>query len=142
MRDVKSGFFIFCLSLFVICESVRAGLGSLREPGSGFLSFCAGVTLAILSLLLVYRGWGIHQSLETHSRRVIFAFILLLAYSLSLDILGFPLTTFFLVGILFRLGEPRPWWVLVGMSMLVTLLSYWVFGVLLEINFPRGFLGL
>jgi hypothetical protein len=39
-------------------------------------------------------------------------------------------------------GQPRPWWYLVGMSALVAFLSYFIFGVLLHVYFPRGFLGI
>ncbi len=98
--------------------------------------------MSALSLVLIHRGWGLRESLKTHSRRVILALICLFAYSLVLDKVGFVIATFFLVGILFRLGEPRRWWALLGMSALVTFLAYLVFGVLLHVYFPRGFLGI
>ena len=50
MRELKSGFFFFGLSLFVLWESLRVGLGTFKEPGSGFFSFCMGVILFALSL--------------------------------------------------------------------------------------------
>jgi hypothetical protein len=59
-----------------------------------------------------------------------------------LNKLGFIIATFFFVGALFQLGEPRRWWALLGMSALVTLLTYLVFGLLLNVYFPRGFLGI
>jgi putative tricarboxylic transport membrane protein len=142
MSELRSGFFFFGLSLFVIWESLRAGLGTLKEPGSGFLSFCAGLFLLVLSLVLIYRGWGLRESLQSRSRRVVLAVIFLFVYSLVLNTLGFIVATFFLVGILFRLGEPRSWWILLGMSALVTFLAYLVFGVLLHVYFPRGFWGI
>ncbi len=142
MRKLRSGFFFFGLSLFILWESLRLGLGTLTEPGSGFLSFCAGVILGSLSLVLIYVGWGVKEPLKPHSRRVILALVFLFAYSLILNTLGFVIATFFFVGILFRLGQSRPWWVLLGMSVLVTFLAYFVFGVLLNVYFPRSFLGI
>jgi len=142
MRELRSGLFFFGLSLFVLRESLRVGLGTLKVPGSGFFSFCAGLILSGLSLVLIYRGWGVRESLKSHSGRVILALISLFAYSLVLNTLGFVVATFFLVGILFQLGEPRRWWSLLGMSALVTFLAYFVFGILLHVYFPRGFLGI
>ena len=52
------------------------------------------------------------------------------------------MATFLLVAVLFRLGEARRWWVVIGMSALVTLLSYLIFGRLLHVYFPRGILGI
>ncbi len=142
MCELRSGLFFFGLSLFVLWESLRVGLGTPKEPGSGFLSFCAGLVLAFLSIVLVVRGWGLRESLKAHSHRVILALVSLFAYSLLLDKLGFIVATFFLVGILFRLGKPRRWWSLLGMSALLTFLAYLVFGVLLHVYFPRSFLGI
>jgi hypothetical protein len=142
MRELKSGFFFFALSLLVIWESLRVELGTSREPGSGFLPFCVGVVLCALSVVLVYRGWGVRKSQKPHSRRVILALASLFVYSLVLDTLGFVMATFFLVGILFHLGQPRQWWLLIGMSAVVTFLAYLVFGILLHVYFPRGFLGI
>jgi len=142
MRELRSGLFFFGLSLFVLWESLRVGLGTLRKPGSGLFSFCAGVILFALSLVLIYRSRGTRESLESHSYRVILALVSLFIYSLVMEPVGFIVATFFLVGILFHLGEPRRWWALLGISALVTFLAYLVFGVLLHVYFPRSFLGI
>jgi len=146
MRELKGGLFFLGLSIFVLWESLRLGLGTLREPGSGFISFCMGIILSALSVVLILRGrgrgWGGRGSDESHTLRVVLALVSLFIYSLVLDGLGFVGATFFLVGILFRLGERRPWWVLVGMSAAVTFMWYVVFGVVLHVYFPRGLLGI
>jgi putative tricarboxylic transport membrane protein len=142
MPEIRSGIFFLGLALFVLWESLKLDLGTLKEPGPGFLSFCAAVILAALSLVLTIRGWGLRESLKAHSRRVILALLCLFVYSLVLDQVGFMIATFFLVGILFRLGERRRWWILLGMSLLVTFLAYLSFEVLLHVYFPRGFLGI
>jgi hypothetical protein len=92
--------------------------------------------------MLIYRSWGIREPKKAVPRRVLLALISLFAYTLVLNSLGFIIATFLLVGVLFQLGEPRRWWVLVGMSASVTFLAYLVFGVLLHVYFPRGFLGI
>lgn len=142
MRTLRSGLFFFGLSLFVMWESLRVGLGTLHKPGSGFLSFCTAVAMAALSLVLIRDGWGVRESQKALSRRVILALISLFVYSLVFNTLGFIVATFFLVGVFFRLGQGRRWWVLLGMSLSVAVLSYLIFGVLLHVYFPRGFLGI
>jgi len=140
--DLRSGFFFFGLSLFILWESLRVELGSFMEPGCGFLSFCVGLALGLLSIALIYRGWRVREIQKPHSRHVVLALISLFAYSLALDVLGFLVATFFLVGVLFHLGQRRRWWVLIGMSVLVTFLSYFLFGTLLHVYFPKGVLGI
>ena len=142
MRELRSGVFFLGLSVFVIWESLRVELGTLREPGTGFVSFCAGVVLVPLSLALILKGRGTRESSNPLSRRVILALVFMFAYSYALEPLGFFLATFIFIGFLFRLGEPRPWWFLVGASVLATSAIYFVFGVLLHVYFPRGFLGI
>ena len=142
MRTLRSGFFFLGISLFVIWESLRAGLGTAKTPGSGFLSFCTGIILTFLSLLLIYQSWKLREPKKQHPIRVILALAGLYAYSLVLNTLGFIVATFFLVAFLFHLGEARRWWVLMGMSALVTFFAYVVFGRLLHVYFPRGILGI
>lgn len=142
MRDMVSGLFFLCFSLFVLWESLLLGLGTLQKPGSGFLSFYTGVVLLALSLILIRESWGIRKAGEISSRRVVFALVSIIVYSLVLESVGFIVSTFFLVGIFFHLGEPRRWWVLFGMSGLVTFLVYLLFGILLQVSLPKGFVGI
>ena len=141
MHELKSGLFFFGLSWLVVWESFRVELGTLKEPGSGFLSLCAGLAFGALSVVLMLRGWKVREARKPHSWRVILALASLFVYSLVLDWLGFVAASFLLVEILFRIGQPRPWWFLLGISALVTFLSYLVFGVFLHVYFPKGFLG-
>jgi hypothetical protein len=141
-RELKSGLFFFGLSLLVLWESLRVELGTFVEPGSGFLTFGTGTALFVLSIVLICRGWKVRELHKAFSRRVALALASLFVYSLVLSHLGFVVATFFLVGVLFYLGQPRKWWLLLGMSALVSLVAYLVFGVILHVYFPRGFLGI
>ena len=142
MRKIGSGIFFLVLSLLVIGESWRAGLGTSMMPGSGFISFCTGIILVFLSLLLIYQDWEMPTKKREMPMRVVLALGFLLIYSLVLNTLGFIVSTFFLVFALFRLGEARRWWVLTGMSVAVALLVYLIFGRLLHVFFPPGLLGI
>jgi hypothetical protein len=142
VHKIGSGIFIFGLSLLVIWESWRVGLGTLIEPGSGFISLCTGTILAVLSLLLISQDWQMAKKTGKIPLRVFLALAFLFVYSMALNTLGFIVSTFFLVLALFRLGEARRWWVLTGMSVIVTFLAYLIFGRLLHVYFPPGVLGI
>ena len=140
MRELKSGLFFLALSVLVLWESLRSGLGALTEPGAGVFPLCAGVVLMFLSLALIVRGWGKHDQLPPHSRRVMVTVAVLFAYSLLLSAIGFVIATFLLSTALFQIGESRRWWVQMGMGALLTLLFYLVFVVWLKVYVPQGFL--
>ena len=141
-RELRSGLFSLGLSLLVIWDSLRVGIGTFHVPGSGFISFGVGLAMCGLSITLVCRGWKVREVMKPHARRAVLALTALFVYSLILSVLGFVVTTFLLVAILFHIGQPRRWWLLIVLSALVTMLAYVVFGVLLGVHFPRGFLGI
>lgn len=143
MREAYSGFFFLGLALLAVVESLRLGVGTMKEPGAGFLPLAMGLTLAGFSLVLVIRGWKPKQEVRPvkHSPTTIIALVALFVYSLILDSIGFMVATFLLVAVLFHLAERRRWWVLLGMSALVTVVAYLLFGVVLKVYFPEGILG-
>ncbi len=142
MRKIGSGFFFLGLSLFIGWEAFRVGLGTPQQPGSGFIPLCVGIILFILSLALIYQNWNVRVERKEVPVRVVLALAALFAYSLVFERLGFVLSTFLLVGFLFRLGQARRWWVLIGMSALVTGIAYFIFGHVLSVFFPEGILGI
>jgi hypothetical protein len=142
VNKIGSGAFFLGLSLLVIWESLRVGLGTSIMPGSGFIPFCMGIILLFLSLMLIYQDWQTPRKTRTLPLKVILALSFLFVYSMVLNTLGFFVSTFFLVLALFRLGEARRWWVLMGMSVIVTILVYLIFGRLLQVFFPPGVLGI
>lgn len=143
MRELTSGFFFFGFSLFLLWESLRLGLGTLHKPGSGFVPFCMGLFICLFSLKLIRNGWGIRDLQKAPPARCAsLAMLSTIVYSLLLEPLGFVVPTLFLVAILFYLGDPRRWWVILGMSALVTFLVYLVFGILLQVYLPRGIVGI
>lgn len=143
MREAYSGFFFLGLAVLAVVESLRLGTGTMKEPGPGFLSLAMGLVIAIFSLVLIIRGWKPEKGSRPvkHSTTTIIALVALFVYSLIMDSLGFVVATFLLVAVLFHLAERRRWWVLLGMSALVTAVAYLLFGFVLKVFFPEGILG-
>ena len=54
--DRGSGLFWFIFSVFISYESHKLGLGTLHQPGPGFLFFWMGIVVAILSSPVIVRS--------------------------------------------------------------------------------------
>ena len=135
-------------AVYILTESSRLPLGSWRDPGAGFLPLGSGLCLGILSMVNylqarfrkeddVRGSW--HSPDRWKSLLVILA--VLFGYSLFLDFLGFLVSTFIFLFLLFRLVEPQKWAVAVGGSFLASIVSYMVFEIWLKTQLPRGIFG-
>jgi len=135
-------------ALYTCVESLRLPLGSWRDPGPGFLPLGAGFCLAILSAIAYFQR-GSRKGEESQGSRdskgrwkcILFILLALCGYSVFLDFLGFLLTTFLLLLLLFRFVEPQPWKIVIGGSLLASAASYVVFEIWLKTQLPRGILG-
>jgi hypothetical protein len=136
-------------ALFICVEAFRLPLGSVRDPGPGFLPLLVGVLLAGLSVICFLQarrgpseapkgGW---YSAERW-KNLVWVLLALLAYAAVLDSLGFLISTFLLLVVLFRFGmEPQRWVWAVGGSVVASLSCYAVFELWLRTQLPRGILG-
>lgn len=132
-----------------ICtESLRLPLGSWRDPGAGFLPLGAGLFLGLLSIIHYFqaricREGDIRKSWISRERwkSLVIILAVLFGYALLLDVLGFLISTFLLLLVLFSLAKPKKWAVAAGGSALASILSYIVFEIWLKTQLPRGILG-
>lgn len=135
-------------ALYICVESLRLPLGSWRDPGPGFLPLGAGFCLGILSATAYFQrgspkgeeGQGSKDS-KGRWKSILFILLALCGYSVFLEFLGFLLTTFLLLLLLFRFVEPQPWKTVIGGSLLASVASYVVFEIWLKTQLPRGILG-
>jgi hypothetical protein len=136
--------FWLLLGIIVSFASYRLGLGSVREPGTGFVPFGAGMLLAILSLCSLFQEYhkqpGSKESLfkGTLWLKVIFAFVALLIYAQLLPYGGYIICTFLLMLFLFNIVERQKAWRVALYSLLTTGLTYYVFSKALNLQFPTG----
>jgi putative tricarboxylic transport membrane protein len=135
-------------ALYICVASLRLPLGSWRDPGPGFLPLGAGFGLGILSVIAYFqrgsrKGEEAHLSRDSKGRWkcILFILLALCGYSVFLNFLGFLLTTFLLLLLLFRFVEPQPWKIVIGGSLLASVASYVVFEIWLKTQLPQGILG-
>ena len=145
LYDQGSSLFWLLLSISVLIESIRLGVGTLRDPGIGFISFGSSGLLGILSLILFLRTSFKKEEAEITPifseklwKRVLWVLIALLIYAGLMPVAGYILSTFLLMNFLFWLLERKKvGWILV-FSLLTTITTYYVFSVLLSCQFPSG----
>lgn len=129
--------------------SLKYGFGSLSEPGIGFITFFAGAILALLSLLLFLSSFrGKEKPAELRElwagldvKKVLYVLLLLVVYPVLLRPVGFPISTFILLFLLFRVKGSYGIWTTLFASFFVTAVSYLVFQVWLQVQLPKGILG-
>ena len=149
-RDQLSGFFWLAVSGVVIyIESTQDSIGTISHQGPGFLPFWSGVVLGIFSIILIVKsrltrdgGEKLRKSWE--GRRwgnVILVITSLFLYALLLPKIGFVITTFGLMYLLFGVMGKRKFWIQGMGAVFATLVSYYVFNTWLDIQLPKGLLG-
>ena len=145
-KEKIGGFFWLCFGLFVMVESYRLSLGTLRKPGEGLLPFLGGAGVALLSIILLISPSirasikTVEKELPTRYANLLIVLLGLLVYVLLLEWLGFLISTFLLMGFFLRAIEPKKWWVLFLTSFISSLLAWVVFKVWLGIQLPMGIL--
>jgi putative tricarboxylic transport membrane protein len=147
--DRISGIFWLLFSALVIIESYRLGLGTLHQPGPGFLFFWASIALGIMALVVLIRAWISQKAGEPkisifgtqNTRKIILVLISLFLYAILMETLGFILVTLLLFIFLLGIIEKKKWWFTVFVSVVVTVIAYLIFEIWLKSQLPKGLLG-
>jgi putative tricarboxylic transport membrane protein len=137
------------LGILVIIESFKLGFQTFSNPGPGLFPFILGTLLCLLvsptligALKGSETGEGIKEEYPTNLKKLIVVTACFLGFFFFLDTLGFLIITFFFLFGLFWIENPGKWLYVLALSVLVDAFAYLVFGVLLEISFPTGLLGI
>ena len=146
--NLISGSFWFVVSVFFTIESYRLGLGSLNQPGPGFVFFWAGIFMGILSFSLLVESWrkrakGDRKEIFDKSNLMKIALVLIATflYAILLEKLGFILMTLALLVFLLGFIEKRGWRFTVSASVIITAAAYLVFQTWLKTQLPEGIFG-
>jgi putative tricarboxylic transport membrane protein len=147
--DRVSSLFWLALGLVSMYGAVQLGLGTLREPGSGFFAFLAGCFISLIALGISLKSFilwrGVHLNfaplwMEANWRRPAVIGLLVLGFILALERLGFILSGFLLLLVLFRWVEKFSWKKALMIPALTLGFAYLLFNVFLKATLPRGFL--
>lgn len=146
-RDLFSSIFWFFVGLGFIFGGVRLGIGQWRAPGPGFLPVVCGGIMSGLSVVLLIMtlsaksiplGKMYFWKEKTSWRKVSFSLLSLVLYMILLNYLGYLLTSYLLINYLVKFVGKKGWILSIVVALLVSMISYLVFQVWLEVPLPKG----
>jgi putative tricarboxylic transport membrane protein len=135
-----------------VYSCVKLGIGKLNAPGPGLMPFLLGFLFGLLALYKLVTRILRHTQPEERSKeekeadrdgiaykKVILVTGALFVYAILLEPLGFILTTFLTMTLLFRSAGFKQWGFAVACSAGVVLITYFLF-TYLGVRFPPGIL--
>jgi len=142
--ELWGGAIWFAVSLFVIEHGRRLELGTINEPGMGFMMFWLGLTMAAISLAIAVQavqneGPSVRALwIGTRWQKTLIVIVTFVVYSIAFTRLGFILSTIPLMLVLLRAIDPVPWRTALPISIGAPFLVWWVLKSLLQIQLPSG----
>jgi hypothetical protein len=142
--------FWMTLALFACLGGLKLGFGTFHQPQAGFMPFLAGLLLGLLALVDLISGLLTQWKNEKGDKeiwseigwgKITITLAVLFIYTALFSVLGFLIGTIPLLLFLFRLMEPRRWWIVLIASLVTTGLFYIGFKIGLDSQLPRGLLG-
>jgi len=150
-KEIRAGEGIFWIGLgLIICIlSWQFDLGSLVEPGPGFVAFVSGLFISGIGLAMILSrifskearrsGPGVTSPFRAVAwPRLTYALVLLFAYTIFFNTLGYVLSTFLLMWTMSFDRERRNWISSLLFSLVTVIISYLIFEVWLNCQLPRG----
>lgn len=143
-----SGAFALALGGFVVWSGLKLKLGSINDPGSGFVMFYTGILMCLFAGAILWsavtEGGSSFGSRWADARWSKPALVIasLIAFSMALEPLGFLLSTIPLLLLLLRVIDPVPWRTAIPIAVLAPLGVWWVLKRGLLIQLPSGNFGI
>jgi putative tricarboxylic transport membrane protein len=139
--DRISGGLLLLLALFVLWQNRAYPVGSLSEPGAGFLPQLLAGGLALVALLIVWRG-GNSAALAalgwSEAARPLVIIAACAVATLALEPLGYRTAIMALLVFLLGVIERKPPLYVVLIAAGFTLTTFFVFSNLLGLQLPRS----
>lgn len=144
--DRTSSILWFLVGLFIIREGNTIYVGTLKEPGPGFLFFWSGIILCGLSVLTFVKA---QLSKEKKPEKIweglnwykpVFVLMITFVYTFFFLQLGFLVCTFLLMLLLLKMHGSLKWPKVLFISFLSTFSSWLIFDIWLKCQFPKGVL--
>ena len=139
-----TGLIGLALGLFVIRSGLKLKLGSINDPGSGYVLFYTGILMCLFSISItiaaITEGGPTFGSrwMDARWTKPLLVIVCLIAFSFALNPLGFLLSSIPLMLLLLRLIDPVRWTLAVPLAVLAPLGVWWVLKHALLIQLPSG----
>lgn len=141
--DVVGSFFLFFLGIGAVIGAIRLHVGSPTEPQPGFFPFLGGISLIVLSSIILLKGrTGQSQKKVVFGEigRPALLLVVMIGLVAVLDRVGYVIGTFLASGLILRILNVKSWRVLILTSLCLSIGTYVLFDKLLGIELPVGIL--
>jgi putative tricarboxylic transport membrane protein len=142
--ELWGGLIGLALGGFVVWSGLRLKLGTVNDPGAGFVLFYAGILMCLFATAIIVaaltEGGPTFGSRWENTRwtKPPLVIACLIAFSFALNPLGFLLSSIPLMLLLLRLVDPVRWQLAIPIALLVPLGMWWILKRLLLIQLPSG----
>ena len=142
--ELWGGLIGLALGVFVIWSGVKLKLGSINDPGSGYVLFYTGILMCLFALTIMVvavteGGPGFGSRWEgARWTKPLTIIACLTGFSFALEPLGFLLSAIPLMLLLLRAIDPVRWTLALPLAVLGPLGVWWVLKRALLIQLPSG----
>ena len=142
--ELWGGLIGLALGGFVIWSGLKLKLGTINDPGSGYVLFYTGILMCVFAVTIiaaaVTEGGPTFASRWEGMRwtRPLLMIACLTAFAFALDTFGFLLSAIPLMLLLLRGIDPLRWTLAIPIGILAPLGVWWVLKRLLLIQLPSG----
>jgi putative tricarboxylic transport membrane protein len=142
--ELWGGLIGLALGIFVIRSGVKLKLGTINDPGSGYVLFYTGMLMCVFAITIIAaaikEGGATFASRWEGARwtKPLLVIACLVAFSFALNQIGFLLSAIPLMLLLLRVVDPVRWTLAIPIAVLAPLGVWWVLQRLLLIQLPSG----
>lgn len=149
LGDLVASACLVALGAATCAGAWRLGLGDVHTPGPGFMPFAAAALLGSMALIQLVRlavgarGQEADRRPFAQSRWSIVAIVLgtLVGFGAAIDTLGFAISTFLMLFVLFGVVARKRWLIAFAAALLIAVVASVAFRAL-GLELPRGPLGI
>jgi putative tricarboxylic transport membrane protein len=142
--ELWGGLIGLALGIFVIWSGLKLKLGTINDPGSGYVLFYTGTLMCVFAITIIVaaltEGGPSFASCWEGARwtKPLLVIACLIAFSFALDRIGFLLSAIPLMLLLLRVVDPVRWTLAIPIAVLAPLAVWWVLERVLLIRLPSG----
>lgn len=139
-----SGLIGLALGVFVTWSGYKLKIGSINDPGSGFVIFYTGLLMCGFGVSIIVsaitEGGPTVSSLWAGTRwtKPVIVIACLAAFAFLFQPLGFLLSAIPLLLLLLRVIDPVRWSLAIPIAVLAPVMAWWILKRLLLIQLPAG----
>ncbi len=146
--ELWGGLVGLALGIFVVWAGLKLRIGSINDPGSGFVLFYTGLLMCVFAFTIIVsavtEGGPTVASLWAGTRwtKPLVVVACLSAFAFLFEPLGFLLSSIPLLLLLLRVIDPVRWTLAIPLAVLVPLGVWFVLKRALLIQLPSGLFGI